>query len=231
MGKARQKPYVTSVRSSLRFDFIDIPHIGLGMSKIEHLEHPVLPPGHPPILPSRIGVLLVNLGTPEATSYWPMRRYLKEFLSDRRVIETNRVLWWFILNIIILSFRPTKSGHAYEAIWNKDKNESPLKTITREQALGVAQALGEVVEVDWAMRYGQPPIAERLQALKDKGCDRVLVFPLYPQYSAATTASVMDKIGKALEIHALAACHPCCATLLCTEILCGSRGFEFAGLP
>jgi protoporphyrin/coproporphyrin ferrochelatase len=160
---------------------------------------PLLPPGHPPILPSRIGVLLVNLGTPEATTYWPMRRYLKEFLSDPRVIEVNRVLWWFILNFIILSFRPQKSGHAYESIWNNEKNESPLKTITRAQAEGVAKALGDVVEVDWAMRYGQPPIAERLQALKDKGCDRVLVVPLYPQYSAATTASVMDKLGQALE--------------------------------
>ncbi len=96
-----------------------------------------------------------------------MRRYLKEFLSDPRVIEVNRVLWWFILNLIILTFRPKKSGHAYEQIWNK-RNESPLKTITRAQAEGVAQALGEVVEVDWAMSYGLPPIAERLQALKDK---------------------------------------------------------------
>jgi protoporphyrin/coproporphyrin ferrochelatase len=159
---------------------------------------PVLPPGHPPIRPSKIGVLLVNLGTPEATSYWPMRRYLKEFLSDPRVIEVNRVLWWFILNLIILTIRPKKSGHAYEQIWNNEKNESPLKTITRDQANGVAHALGEAVEVDWAMNYGLPPISERLQALQEKGCDRVLVCPLYPQYSAATTASVMDKLGKAL---------------------------------
>jgi protoporphyrin/coproporphyrin ferrochelatase len=159
----------------------------------------VLPPGHPPILPSRVGVLLVNLGTPEATSYWPMRRYLREFLWDPRVIEINRVLWWFILNGIILSTRPKKSGHAYEQIWNRELNESPLKTITRAQAKGVAQALGDVVEVDWAMNYGKPPIAERLQALKDKGCDRVLVFPLYPQYSASTTASVIDKLGRAME--------------------------------
>jgi protoporphyrin/coproporphyrin ferrochelatase len=160
---------------------------------------PVLPPGHPPIRQSKVGVLLVNLGTPEATSYWPMRRYLKEFLSDPRVIEVNRVLWWCILNLIILTFRPRKSGHAYEQIWNKEKNESPLKTITRAQAEGVAKALGDDVVVDWAMNYGKPPIAERLQALKDEGCDRILVFPLYPQYSAATTASVMDKLGKAME--------------------------------
>jgi protoporphyrin/coproporphyrin ferrochelatase len=160
--------------------------------------HPDLPPGHPPILPSRVGVLLVNLGTPEATSYWPMRRYLKEFLSDRRVIEVNRILWWFILNVIILSFRPTKSGHAYESIWNKERNESPLKTITRAQTEALAAKLGNNISVDWAMRYGKPAIAERLQALKDQGCDRVLVVPLYPQYSAATSASVMDKVGEAL---------------------------------
>jgi protoporphyrin/coproporphyrin ferrochelatase len=159
----------------------------------------VLPPGHPPVLPKKIGVLLVNLGTPEATSYWPMRTYLKEFLSDPRVIETNRVLWWFILNLIILSIRPTKSGHAYEAIWNRELNESPLKTITRAQAEAVAQKMRGAVLVDWAMNYGLPKISDRLQALKDQGCDRVLVFPLYPQYSASTTASVVDKLGKALE--------------------------------
>jgi protoporphyrin/coproporphyrin ferrochelatase len=187
------------LRLSREFDFTAEVNIGLFMSTKPELDtHAILPPGHPPILPSKIGVLLVNLGTPEATSYWPMRRYLKEFLSDPRVIEVNRVLWWFILNLVILSFRPQKSGHAYESIWNNEKDESPLKSITRAQAEGVAHALGEVVEVDWAMRYGQPPIAERLKVLKDKGCDRILVFPLYPQYSAATTASVMDKLGQAL---------------------------------
>jgi protoporphyrin/coproporphyrin ferrochelatase len=162
---------------------------------------PQLPPGHPPIKPSRIGVLLVNLGTPEATDYWSMRRYLKQFLSDRRVIEVNRVLWWLILNGIILSFRPTKSGHAYASIWNKERNESPLKTITRAQSHTLAKALkaGETLQVDWAMRYGQPSIDDRLQAMKDDGCDRILVFPLYPQYSAATVASVMDNIGWAME--------------------------------
>jgi ferrochelatase len=169
------------------------------MDKSFQQQDAVLPPGHPPILPRKVGVLLVNLGTPEATSYWPMRRYLKEFLSDPRVIEINRILWWFILNIIILTIRPPKSGHAYEQIWNKELNESPLKTITRAQAAGVAKALGSEIEVDWAMNYGMPPIAERMQALKDKGCDRILVFPLYPQYSASTTASVVDKLGDALK--------------------------------
>lgn len=137
----------------------------------------------------------MNLGTPEGTGYWPMRRYLKEFLSDFRVIETNRVLWWFILNVIILAVRPKKSGHAYAKIWNRQRNESPLKTFTRAQAEKVALALGKsnTVIVDWAMRYGHPPVAERVQALKDQGCDRIVLFPLYPQYSAATTASALDK--------------------------------------
>jgi protoporphyrin/coproporphyrin ferrochelatase len=160
---------------------------------------PLLPPGHPPIKPSRIGVLLVNLGTPEATSYWPMRRYLKQFLSDRRVIETNRALWWLILNLIILTIRPKRSGHAYEQIWNREKNESPLKTFTRAQAEKLGAALGGKAVVDWAMRYGKPPIEERLKALKDDGCDRILIVPLYPQYSAATVGSVMDAVGWALE--------------------------------
>jgi protoporphyrin/coproporphyrin ferrochelatase len=160
-----------------------------------------LPPGHPPIKPSRIGVLLVNLGTPEATDYWSMRRYLKQFLSDRRVIEVNRALWWLILNGIILSFRPTKSGHAYASIWNKELNESPLKTITRAQSDALAKTMkaGDTLRVDWAMRYGKPSIDDRLQAMKDDGCDRILVFPLYPQYSAATVASVMDNVGWTLE--------------------------------
>jgi ferrochelatase len=158
-----------------------------------------LPPGHPPVVPSRVGLLLVNLGTPDATSYWPMRRYLKQFLSDRRVIETNPVLWWIILNGIILIRRPSRSGHAYDQIWNKERNESPLKTITRAQAEKLQAALGGDITVDWAMRYGQPIIEERLQDLKRRGCDRILVFPLYPQYSASTTASVMDALGWALE--------------------------------
>jgi ferrochelatase len=146
-----------------------------------------------------VGVLLVNLGTPEGTDYWSMRGYLKEFLSDRRVIEANRVLWWFILNVIVLTVRPKRSGHAYDKIWNRERNESPLKTITRVQAEKLDSVLGDEILVDWAMRYGLPSIAERLQALKNQGCERILVFPLYPQYSAPTTASVMDALGWALE--------------------------------
>ena len=147
----------------------------------------------------RIGVLLVNLGTPDATDYWSMRRYLKEFLSDPRVIETNRLVWWFALNLVVLSIRPQRKGPDYDKIWNRERNESPLKTITRAQAEKLASALaGERIVVDWAMRYGNPSIPARLDALVAAGCDRILVVPLYPQYAAATTASVSDKVFEAL---------------------------------
>jgi ferrochelatase len=146
----------------------------------------------------RIGVLLVNLGTPDATDYWSMRRYLKEFLSDRRVIEENRVKWWLILNLIILTVRPARKGRDYDKIWNRARDESPLKTISRSQAEKLANALGERATVDWAMRYGNPSIPLRLTALCEVGCDRILAVPLYPQYAAATTASVCDKLFEAL---------------------------------
>lgn len=159
------------------------------------------PEGHPEIAVGKIGILLINLGTPEATDYWSMRRYLKEFLSDRRVIETNPLLWWVILNGIILTIRPTRSGHAYAKIWNRERNESPLKTITRSQAEKTAAFYRDVPEiiVDWGMRYGLPPIGERLEALKAAGCDRILLFPLYPQYSASTTATAVDAVADALK--------------------------------
>jgi ferrochelatase len=159
-----------------------------------------LPPSHPAVPPRRIGVLLVNLGTPDATDYWSMRRYLKEFLSDRRVIEENPVKWWLILNLIILTVRPGRKGKDYDKIWNKEKNESFLKTITRSQAEKLAASLiGDPrIVVDWAMRYGNPSIASRLDALQASGCDRILVVPLYPQYAAATTATVCDKVFEAL---------------------------------
>lgn len=153
---------------------------------------------HPDIAPGKIGVLLINLGTPEDTSYWPMRRYLQEFLSDRRVIETNPALWWLILNGVILNIRPQRSGHAYARIWNRKRNESPLKTITRAQAEKLAAIVPEAT-VDWAMRYGLPPLAERLARLRHGGCERILLFPLYPQYSAATTATALDKAYDALK--------------------------------
>jgi len=158
------------------------------------------PPSHPVLPPRRIGVLLVNLGTPDATDYWSMRRYLAEFLSDRRVIEEHPVKWWLILNLIILTVRPGRKGRDYDKIWNKDKNESFLKTITRSQAekLAAEYASDARVLVDWAMRYGNPSIASRLEAMQQAGCDRVLVVPLYPQYAAATTATVADKAFDAL---------------------------------
>ncbi len=157
-------------------------------------------PGHPPIMPRKVGLLVLNLGTPEATDFWSMRRYLKEFLSDKRVIELNRALWWPILNLIILNIRPQKSGHAYAQIWNTEKNESPLKTFTRAQAEKMAMVLGsDKLVVDWAMRYGKPSIAEKIMALKEQGCDKIVLFPLYPQYSAATTATALDKAYEVLQ--------------------------------
>jgi protoporphyrin/coproporphyrin ferrochelatase len=154
------------------------------------------PANHPPVASGRIGVLLVNLGTPDATDYWSMRRYLKEFLSDARVIETNRVIWWLVLNLVILTIRPGRKGRDYDKVWNRERDESPLKTITRAQAERLAAMLSSVdarITVDWAMRYGNPSIASRLDALQKAGCERILIVPLYPQYCAATTATVADK--------------------------------------
>ncbi|MEM7191395.1 MAG: ferrochelatase [Pseudomonadota bacterium] len=144
----------------------------------------------------KIGVLLVNLGTPDDTDFWSMRRYLKEFLSDRRVIELHPAIWWPILNGLVLTFRPSKSGEAYRSIWNEELDESPLRTITRAQAEKIAHGLKhrEEIVVDWAMRYGEPRITDRVQALVEAGCARLLIFPLYPQYAAATTATVNDTV-------------------------------------
>ena len=149
----------------------------------------------------RIGVLLVNLGTPNSTGYWAMRRYLKEFLSDRRVIEENRLKWWLVLNLIILSVRPGRKGRDYDKIWNRERNESPLKTITRSQSDKLDEMLDKIakrVRVDWAMRYGNPSIRSRLEALAAQDCEQILIVPLYPQYAAATTATVCDEVFRAL---------------------------------
>ena len=159
------------------------------------------PANHPPAPSGKVGVLIVNLGTPEGTDYWSIRRYLQEFLSDRRVIETPRALWLPILQVILLR-RPHAKGRDYEAMWNKEKDEGPLKTITRSQSEKLSLALHDLdreMVVDWAMRYGAPPIAERLQALQAEGCDRILVIPLYPQYCAASSATVADKAFDALK--------------------------------
>ncbi|KRE24710.1 ferrochelatase [Bosea sp. Root483D1] len=163
---------------------------------------PRLPPDHATIKSGRIGVLLMNLGTPEGTSYRPMRAYLKEFLSDRRVIEEPRWKWWPILNLIILSTRPGRKGKDYASIWNNERNEGPLKTITRAQTEKLAERLkgeaGDRITVDWAMRYGRPDVKSRLKALLDQGCDRILLVPLYPQYAAPTSATACDHAFRAL---------------------------------
>ena len=141
------------------------------------------------------------LGTPDATDYWSMRRYLKEFLSDRRVIEVPRLLWWPILNLIILTVRPGRKGKDYDTIWNKERNESPLKTISRSQAEKLAEALASVddrIVVDWGMRYGNPSTPDRIRALQAAGCDRILLVPLYPQSCAATSATACDKAFESL---------------------------------
>ena len=148
-----------------------------------------------------IGVLLVNLGTPDASDPASIRRYLKQFLTDPRVIERNGALWRFLLNAVILPIRSRRKARDYQKIWNREKNESPFKTITRSQAeklAGILQPLGKHVIVDWAMRYASPSIASRLEKLIARGCDRILVMPLYPQYSATTTATVADEVFKYL---------------------------------
>lgn len=167
----------------------------------------LLPADHPPVAFGRVGVLLVNLGTPDGTDYWSMRRYLKEFLSDRRVIETPRLIWWPLLNLVILTTRPGRKGKDYDTIWNRERDEGPLRTITRSQSDKLAAwveggglgATARPVVVDWAMRYGNPSIASRLEALQKQGCERILIVPLYPQYAAATSATVADKAFDALK--------------------------------
>ncbi len=155
----------------------------------------------PPQSDNRIGVLLVNLGSPDAAEPAAVRRYLREFLSDPRVIEDQGLVWKFVLNAIILTTRPRRRARDYAKIWNAADNEAPLKTITRAQANKLAASFGADgagVLVDWAMRYGAPPIAERVEALLAQGCDRLLVVPLYPQYAAATTATVGDEVFRVL---------------------------------
>jgi len=154
------------------------------------------PADHPEAPKGRIGVLLVNLGSPEAPTPAAVRAYLKEFLSDRRVVEIPPLLWQPILRGIVLTTRPRRSAHAYAQIWTEQG--SPLTAITRRQAEAVQSAVGDDVMVDWAMRYGRPSIGERLAAMKAAGCDRILIAPLYPQYSSATTATATDAAAAAL---------------------------------
>ena len=158
-------------------------------------DHPALPPG-------KVGVLLANLGTPDGTDYRSMRRYLNEFLSDKRVIDYPAWKWQPLLQLIILTKRPFTSGRAYRSVWNEARDEGPLMTITRDQteklAARLSQRHGDEVIVDFCMRYGNPSVADRLRALTDRGCRRILYFPLYPHYAGATTATANDQLFRAL---------------------------------
>jgi len=153
------------------------------------------PGDHPDVPAPRIGVLLVNLGSPDASTPAAVRRYLKEFLSDPRVVELPGLVWQPILRGIILNTRPAKSAANYAKIWDRTRGGSPLRLITADQAAALAAAFPDIV-VDYAMRYGKPAIAEQLSALRQAGCTRILVAPLYPQYCAATTATVVDAVSQ-----------------------------------
>ena len=154
---------------------------------------------HPKINFGKTGVLLVNLGTPDSTGWWDIRRYLKEFLSDRRVIEVNPLIWQIILNLFILNFRPSKTAEAYKKIWLKKQNMSPLRYYTIMQAKKLSQKISSKnIIVDYAMRYGSPGIKNVLKKLQSLGCENLIILPLYPQYAAATTATVCDEIYRSL---------------------------------
>ena len=154
---------------------------------------------HPQVKFGSTGILLINLGTPNSTGWWDIRKYLKEFLSDRRVIEVNPFLWQVILNFIILNFRPSKTAKAYKKIWMKDKNMSPLRYYTEMQSIKLKNRIGnEKLIIDYAMRYGQPSIKSKIIKLKDMGCENLVILPLYPQYAAATTATVCDEVYRSL---------------------------------
>jgi len=160
------------------------------------------PATHPAFPLAKVGVLIANLGTPDDTGYWSMRRYLGEFLSDKRVVDYPSWKWQPLLQLIILSRRPFTSGRAYDSIWNKDTDESPLLTITKAQTAKLKTALtarfGAQVEVDFCMRYGNPSTESRIKALKDRGCEKILFFPLYPQYASPTSATANDAAFRAL---------------------------------
>ncbi|GAB1479205.1 ferrochelatase [Paracoccaceae bacterium] len=160
------------------------------------------PADHPPVKAAKVGVLLANLGTPDNYDYWSMRRYLSEFLSDKRVIDIPDWKWQPLLQLIILSKRPFTSGANYKLIWNHDKGESPLMTITKDQTAAIAARLAEIygdaVMVDFCMRYGNPSTASKVQAMVAAGCEKILFFPLYPHYAGATSATANDAFFAAL---------------------------------
>ena len=154
---------------------------------------------HPPVNFGKTGVLIVNLGTPDSTSWFDIRKYLKEFLSDRRVIEVNPIIWQIILNVIILTFRPSKTAKAYKEIWMKDKNISPLLHYTQRQAEKLSNLISKKnLIVDYAMRYGNPSIRSKIATLNEMGCENLIILPLYPQYASATTATVCDEVYRTL---------------------------------
>ena len=154
---------------------------------------------HPKVNFGKTGVLLVNLGTPDSTSWMDIRKYLKEFLSDRRVIEVNPILWKIILNVFILNLRPSKTAEAYKKIWMKDLNLSPLRHYTIKQTDKIKEKFTEKnILIDYAMRYGNPSIKKKIDLLKEKGCENLIILPLYPQYAAATTATVCDEVYRCL---------------------------------
>jgi ferrochelatase len=154
---------------------------------------------HPKVNFGKTGVLIVNLGTPDSTNWLDVRKYLKEFLSDRRVIEVNPIIWQVILNLFILTLRPSKSARAYKKIWFKETNESPLLYYTRSQAEKLKDKISNKnVVIDFAMRYGNPSIKSRLSLMKKEGCENIIILPLYPQYAAATTATVCDEVYRSL---------------------------------
>jgi ferrochelatase len=160
------------------------------------------PADHPKIKGEKVGILLANLGTPDDYSYWPMRRYLSEFLSDKRVIDYPAWKWQPLLQLIILAKRPFSSGEAYKSIWNHDKGESPLMTITKEQTTKMAEVMaqryGDQVMVDFCMRYGNPSTKSKVRAMVDAGCQKILFVPLYPQYAGATSGTANDQFFRAL---------------------------------
>ena len=154
---------------------------------------------HPQIKFGKTGVLLINLGTPDSTKWLDIRRYLKEFLSDRRVIEVNPFLWQIILNIFILNFRPSKTAKAYKEIWMKKEDMSPLRYYTIMQTKKLLDKIGNAdLIIDYAMRYGNPSIKSKIHKLHEAGCERLIILPLYPQYAAATTATVCDEVYRVL---------------------------------
>jgi len=154
---------------------------------------------HPPINFGKTGVLIINLGTPDSTSWLDIRKYLKEFLSDRRVIEVNPIIWQIILNVFILNLRPSKTAKAYKEIWMKEENISPLLYYTKKQAEKLSISMSkENLVVDYAMRYGNPSIRSKIKTLHEMGCENLVILPLYPQYAAATTATVCDEVYRTL---------------------------------